>query len=230
MHARKPGWLVVAGILPGVALLLSNALAAAPAEAVGPAGSVRASAAPGIDAEVAPLTADGSGGGVLRSEDGMLVPVQSGGWGGSNSGWHGGWPVVCTSDNNRRRTCNKPSNQTVRVERQLSQTRCTEGVNWGQNRSQIWVNNGCAARFAPSGNWNNGGWGSGGNHWGGPEVVCESRNFRYNQCNWRSNWGFPQLVQQLSQARCVRDRTWGYNRSRGFIWVDEGCGARFRGR
>lgn len=79
MHARKPGWLVVAGILPGVALLLSNALAAAPAEAVGPAGSVRASAAPGIDAEVAPLAADGSGGSVFRSQDGMLVPVQSGG-------------------------------------------------------------------------------------------------------------------------------------------------------
>ena len=143
--------------------------------------------------------------------------------------------MVCQSNNNRRRTCNKPSNQTVRIERQLSNTRCTQGVNWGQNRSQIWVDNGCSARFVPTGNnWNNGNngnWGGGsGNNWNRPEVVCESRNFRHNQCNWRNNWGFPQLVQQISQVRCVRDRNWGYNRNRAVIWVNDGCAARFRGR
>ena len=97
---------------------------------------------------------------------------------------------------------------------------------------------GVQARFVPTGNnwdngWgggNNGNWGGGGNNWNRPEVVCESRNFRQSQCNWRNNWGFPQLVQQISQVRCVRDRNWGYNRNRAVIWVTDGCAARFRGR
>ena len=231
MHARKPGSLILAGILSGVALLVAppgSAQAPASADATPTLGHARST-----DIEIESLGATGA-----LDAAALLVPVQSGGWGNSNQGWGGGWPVVCQSNNNRRRTCNKPSNQTVRIERQLSNTRCTQGVNWGQNRNQIWVDNGCSARFVPTGNnwdngWgggNNGNWGGGGNNWNRPEVVCESRNFRHNQCNWRNNWGFPQLVQQISQVRCVRDRNWGYNRNRAVIWVTDGCAARFRGR
>jgi Protein of unknown function (DUF3011) len=232
MSIRKLGCLVLAVSLPGIALLGSMGAAAAPPDAGLRMGADRAVATGSIDAVVEPIGSAGAGAVALQGEDGALLDVQYGGWGSSNSSWGGGWPVTCQSSNNRRRTCNKPSNQTVRIDRQLSNTRCTQGVNWGQNRSQIWVDNGCSARFVPTGNWNggnNGNWG-GGNNWNRPEVVCESRNFRYNQCNWRNNWGFPQLVQQISQVRCVRDRNWGYNRSRAVIWVNDGCAARFRGR
>lgn len=222
MPARKPGSLLLAGVLSGAAMLvatLAPAQSPAAADAAAAAGDALST-----DIVIESLGATPAPGGAA-----MRIPVQSGGWGSPSHGWHGGWPVVCQSSNNRRRTCNKPSNQTVRIERQLSNTRCTQGVNWGQNRSQIWVDNGCSARFVPTGNnWDNG-WGGGGNHWN-REVVCESRNFRLSQCNWHSNWGFPQLVQQISQVRCVRDRNWGYNRSRGHIWVNDGCAARFRGR
>jgi hypothetical protein len=189
MHVRKPGYLIFSGIMSGAALLVSTLLSAqSPAAAdAGPASG----GAQSIDIVIEPFGAVAP-----LDEAVLLVPVQSGGWGNSNQGWGGGWPVVCQSNNNRRRTCNKPSNQTVRIERQLSNTRCTQGVNWGQNRSQIWVDNGCSARFVPTGNnWNNGNngnngnWGGGSsNNWNRPEVVCESRNFRHTQCNWRNNW------------------------------------------
>ena len=225
MHARKPGSLILAGILSGVALLVAppgSAQAPASADATPTLGHARST-----DIEIESLGATGA-----LDAAALLVPVQSGGWGNSNQGWGGGWPVVCQSNNNRRRTCNKPSNQTVRIERQLSNTRCTQGVNWGQNRNQIWVDNGCSARFVPTGNWNGGGgnWNDGGSNWGRAEITCESRNFNRNHCNWPSNWGNPQLVQQISQVRCVRDRNWGFNRSRGQIWVNDGCAARFRAR
>ena len=150
MHARKPGSLILAGGLSGAALLAATMVSAqsqAAADAAPALGDARST-----DVEIESLGATGP-----LDAAALLVPVQSGGWGNSNQGWSGGWPVVCQSNNNRRRTCNKPSNQTVRIERQLSNTRCTQGVNWGQNRSQIWVDNGCSARFVPNGNnWNNG--------------------------------------------------------------------------
>jgi hypothetical protein len=243
MQVRKLGWLVVAGGLPGAALLVSTLLAAQTPAMPGHGATSNGNRPPAVDSVVAPFDSRRANPAVLGDDDGSLLLAQSGGWGnphdnsswgGSNNNWHGGgWPVVCQSSNNRRRTCNKPSNQTVRIERQLSNTRCTQGVNWGQNRNQIWVDNGCSARFVPTGNWNGGGgnWNGGGsNNWNRAEVTCESRNFRQNQCNWPSNWGTPQLVQQISQVRCTRDRTWGHNRNRGHIWVTDGCAARFRAR
>jgi hypothetical protein len=35
----------------------------------------------------------------------------------------------------------------VRLQRQLSDTRCIRGDNWGVDRSGIWVDRGCSAEF-----------------------------------------------------------------------------------
>ena len=143
------------------------------------------------------------------------------GFGGSGGSW--GETVTCESRDFRRAVCGKPGRGHAAIVRQISKVDCIEGRNWGQDRDAIWVDNGCAATFEVRR-------GQGGGQGGGPEVVCESRDFRYQTCNWRRGWGFPQLVEQISRERCVRDRNWGYDRRGHFIWVDRGCAARFRGQ
>jgi hypothetical protein len=36
----------------------------------------------------------------------------------------------------------------VRLVQQTSQTQCREGSNWGYDRDSVWVDRGCAGRFA----------------------------------------------------------------------------------
>ncbi len=55
-------------------------------------------------------------------------------------------------------------------------------------------------------------------------ITCSSDNGGRQYCNADTRNGVV-LVRQLSQSRCVQDRTWGYDR-RG-IWVDRGCRAEF---
>jgi hypothetical protein len=145
-------------------------------------------------------------------------------------GWDQGGraEVRCESRKNRQAECQKPFRGPVTLVRQLSDTRCVEGRNWGQNRNVIWVNNGCRAIFGegyrPSGpHW-------GGGQGGGYEQFCESRGDRYQRCNWDRSAGIPFLVDQLSSSPCVRGRSWGHDQRGGFIWVDHGCRGRFAGR
>ena len=70
--------------------------------------------------------------------------------------------VTCESENNRLKECAMDTRGSVRIVRQLSDTRCVEGVNWGRNRQSIWVKNGCRAEFESSGVYSGGGSGSGG--------------------------------------------------------------------
>ncbi len=65
-------------------------------------------------------------------------------------GWHGPIDhVTCESRDNRRNYC--PANlrhASVDIDRQLSNTACRFGRNWGWDRNGIWVNDGCRAVFA----------------------------------------------------------------------------------
>lgn len=55
-------------------------------------------------------------------------------------------------------------------------------------------------------------------------VYCESGDMKRHWC--REGIGRSvRLVRQRSDARCVRGRTWGVDRSG--IWVDRGCRADF---
>lgn len=67
-----------------------------------------------------------------------------GGWGG-NQGFAG--QTECRSDDNRHRRCSVNTNNRVEMLRQLSSSSCTRGRSWGYDRSSIWVDNGCQARF-----------------------------------------------------------------------------------
>ena len=67
---------------------------------------------------------------------------------GGNWGPEGGYTVTCSSIDERYATCawNANYGQPVLVQK-LSKSRCDEGRDWGYRRGQLWVDNGCRARF-----------------------------------------------------------------------------------
>ena len=73
-------------------------------------------------------------------------------YGGNDRYGHGyrdtGRPLRCESSDGRTRRCNVVIQQGVRLQRQLSDTRCLQGSNWGWDPSGIWVSGGCRAEFA----------------------------------------------------------------------------------
>lgn len=80
------------------------------------------------------------------------------GW--NNGGHHGGDFVRCESRDNRSRTCPMSVGRRgdIRLVRQLSDTPCIEGRNWGRSRSGVWVSGGCRAEFVVT-RGRGGGWG-----------------------------------------------------------------------
>ena len=75
-----------------------------------------------------------------------------GGGGGGGGGWGGGnnnYTVTCSSNNNRQQSCNWDDRQgrPVLQQQQLSGSACQEGRTWGYSRGNVWVSNGCRARF-----------------------------------------------------------------------------------
>jgi len=154
-------------------------------------------------------------------------PGRGAGWGGGNGNGGNSGTIRCDSNSNRRQVCNTGWRSAVLV-RQVSDTRCVEGRNWGSSNGSIWVSGGCRAEFA-AGRGN--GWGgNGAGGWGGGNyfVDCHSNSNRLNSCNWDRRQGRPVVVQQVSDTRCVEGRNWGYNGNS--IWVNGGCRARFGGR
>jgi len=72
---------------------------------------------------------------------------------GGGGGWGGGhgnpnYQVTCSSNDQRRNYCNwdRGQGRPVLVQ-QISSTRCVEGRTWGTQGNQIWVDDGCRARF-----------------------------------------------------------------------------------
>lgn len=56
--------------------------------------------------------------------------------------------VVCKSKEYQYKFCSlNRRGRDVRLVRQLSDTRCVRGDNWGTNRNGIWVDRGCSGRF-----------------------------------------------------------------------------------
>lgn len=131
--------------------------------------------------------------------------------------------VRCESSDRRTRHCNVDTRGGVRLVRQLSDARCIEGSTWGTDRNGIWVTQGCRAEFALGGGYRPGP-GTRPGHGQGRTVRCESRNDRHQRCDV-SVRGDVTLVRQLSDARCIRGSSWGWDRNG--IWVDRGCRAEF---
>ncbi len=140
-------------------------------------------------------------------------------WRAPGSGWNQR-EIICTSVNRQYRECRSPFRGPARLSQQISDTRCVEGRNWGSRPGLIWVDNGCRGRFVEwRQNWPN--WGNPGNQ---RQVLCESKDERYQQCNTGFR-GDARLSRQLSQNACVEGRSWGHER--GMVWVSRGCRAWF---
>lgn len=77
-----------------------------------------------------------------------------GGWQ-PGPGWNQNFTMSCGSPQYQRYFCEVDvgARGTVRLQRQISSTRCVEGRNWGFNRAGIWVDKGCGAQFLVMRRW-----------------------------------------------------------------------------
>jgi len=136
---------------------------------------------------------------------------------------HGGskrQELTCESARTSRQSC--PANglipTSVRLERRLSDSPCTNGRTWGTERGSIWVDEGCRATFSYETS------GSGGNEHGAGrrEITCESDKTALRNCRVSGlHRSSVRLVRQLSDSPCVSGRSWGTKDNA--IWVDDGC-------
>lgn len=143
--------------------------------------------------------------------------------------------IRCESEDFSFHRCPVRTGGEAYIVRQLSETPCRHGQNWGYDRRGIWVDKGCAAEFAVGrreARRNDNGWYRGrdyGRGYGLPAAVrgtirCQSEGFELTRCRVRTG-GDVQLMRQLSETPCRRGENWGFDR-RG-IWVDKGCAAEF---
>ncbi len=139
---------------------------------------------------------------------------------------HGNQTISCGSPQHRLARCRVPGYwRDARIVRQTSKASCVRGRSWGFDRGAIWVDKGCGGVFAP-GNYH-GGWRPGPG-WNRDFVVgCGSPQYRYFFCQVDVGArGRVVMERQTSNTRCIEGRNWGWNRAG--IWVDKGCGGRFR--
>jgi Protein of unknown function (DUF3011) len=139
-------------------------------------------------------------------------------------GWDNGYNIYCASDNGRRNVCPTDTRGGVELIRQRSGSPCDFGRTWGYDRRGVWVDRGCRADFQIGGGGGGGGWTPAPGP-GTQIITCASNDMRRNVCPIATQRGSVRLVRQRSDADCVFNATWGYDR-RG-IWVDRGCRADF---
>ncbi|MDR2155888.1 MAG: DUF3011 domain-containing protein [Burkholderiaceae bacterium] len=161
----------------------------------------------------------------------LMLPLAQAQPGGFASPPRDGHTIVCESHDKKYRECPTRFRGPAVLVENISDTRCLQGRNWGDNgRGSVWVQGGCRARFAeaasagggapsrPGAPVRPGGVGS------GQLVRCESDNGRYRECRMPGRARI-ELVRQLSSADCIQGRTWGVRDDR--VWVNNGCRAEF---
>jgi hypothetical protein len=128
-----------------------------------------------------------------------------------------GGEIECRSSGFNYSKCPVPWGGDVQMVRQLSDTQCQRGRNWDFDRrgNFIWVDRGCAGRFAAVG-WNPG------RDWNKRfSLRCESNGpQRFCQVDVGAN-GKVTLERRESSASCRDARNWGWNRAG--VWVAQGC-------
>ena len=130
-------------------------------------------------------------------------------------GWGQEYDVYCSSDDMNLNWCPADSRFGVRLARQRSQASCVLGQSWGYGRRGIWVDHGCRADFRVAGDWAN---------TAAALQYCASGDMQRHGCPVDTLDGVF-IIRQRSEADCVYNRTWGYDRQG--IWVDRGCRADF---
>lgn len=136
--------------------------------------------------------------------------------------------IVCSSTEGRRTNCPADTRYGVSMIRQLSDRDCVRNRTWGWDEDGIWVSGGCRAEFRLGDDRSTrpdyGPPRTPGAAQRGEMIVCESHDGKRVHCPADTRWGVT-LSRRLSDTRCERNRTWGYDRNG--VWVDEGCRAEF---
>lgn len=144
--------------------------------------------------------------------------------------------VTCRSKDFKYNHCGVNERGPARIVRQLSDSPCVQGRTWGRDRGGIWVDEGCAAEFIVGrgdgrerdrdDDWRGGRDRDEDRRGRGNRNVraCKSEGFKRKHCRMDTQ-GTVRLSRQLSDAPCVRGRTWGEDH--WGVWVDDGCAAEF---
>ncbi len=143
--------------------------------------------------------------------------------GGGNGNGNGRRTITCESRGGPLQNCRvfNLNEQSVRMERQLSDAPCVNGQTWGTMPDMIWVESGCRATFSYTTGFGNG---NGGNQ--RLTITCESKGGPLQNCRVPGlDESTVLLTRQLSDSPCVKGRTWGTQRN--IIWVESGCRATF---
>jgi hypothetical protein len=122
--------------------------------------------------------------------------------------------VVCESGNGARKDCPADTSSGVQIVRQLSNTTCRFGQEWGYDAKAIWVTKNCRAEFVVRNK---------------PKamaraIVCESKNNARTQCPADTKYGVA-FVRTQSDNACVLGKSWGFDDAG--VWVAENCRAQF---
>jgi len=127
--------------------------------------------------------------------------------------------VQCESGGERTR-CAAETKLGVALVRVTGTGRCVLDETWGFDETGVWVSGGCGGQFA-----------LGGFRLEEAAVpkaalrtACESVDGAEKRCSFESVRGAG-LIRQTSEAPCVLNRTWGYDKTG--IWVRGGCRAEF---
>jgi hypothetical protein len=137
--------------------------------------------------------------------------------------------IGCASSGHRFQRCDAPW-RAARLVRQLSDSDCVENLSWGVDGEGLWVDQGCAGRFAEVR--------GGGHHQrrddrddGGrsdsASFTCESHGGDRERCALPRGVreGDINVDEQLSQTPCRRGEIWDYDGRE--LWISGGCRARF---
>lgn len=135
--------------------------------------------------------------------------------------------VLCESSKNGRNHCMADTAAGVRLARQISDSACRFGRDWGYDANGIWVSNGCRAEFGVRATQ--------ASHrpmthdamaTANATAIfkCESQNNSRKDCNFDTRQSVT-LVRQLSENPCVLNRTWGVDDDG--VWVKDGCRGEF---
>lgn len=146
---------------------------------------------------------------------------------GDDRGYGPGGAIECRSSGYNYSRCPVPWRD-ARIVRQLSDTQCIRGRNWGFERRGgfVWVDRGCAGQFVDAAG---GGYGPGPAPWQpGPDwnqrfsIRCESNGGQNQFCQVDvGGRGRVYLERQESSTPCREGQNWGWNR--GGVWVAQGC-------
>jgi hypothetical protein len=124
---------------------------------------------------------------------------------------------VCESVGGRRNHCRADTMYGAILVRQTSDSTCQMGSTWGIDQNGVWVTRGCRAEFMTVDPRRSQGISVG-------TIVCESTDGKHKHCPADTRYGV-RLVRQLSDTRCDRNRSWGFDDVG--VWVTNGCRAEF---